>query len=61
MAFQTYYEAVQGYAEHIAALRQRAGDKQRDAYTVALGQMLARDIIERETYDSLMALPRIER
>lgn len=57
----TLITQINNYAARLGALRQRAGDPQRDTYTVALGQLVACGLLERSQYDALMALPRIER
>ena len=45
------------YARQLATLRQRSAPPHRDAYTVALGQLVQYGLLDRETYDELMALP----
>jgi hypothetical protein len=54
-------EQLEAFARSIGAMRQRAGDSQRDTYTVVLGQMVQKDLIEDQLYDELIALPRIRR
>ncbi len=47
------------YVERIAELRRRAGNAQRDAYTVALGQLYNLGLIEYETWREALDRTRI--
>jgi hypothetical protein len=54
----TLPQQVEAFARRIGAMRQRAGDKQRDTYTVVLGQMAQCDLIENRLWRELVNLPR---
>lgn len=50
-------DLVEVYARRIAGLRQRAVPSSAITFSVCLGQLLACELIERDLYDELMALP----
>jgi hypothetical protein len=57
----TIADQIEGYVVRIEGLRARAADAQRDAYTVALGQLVAMDLIDRDRYERAMSIPRVAR
>lgn len=54
-------DQIENYVRTIETLRQGAADPQRDAYTVALGQLVAKGLITEDRYRSALALPRNRR
>lgn len=53
-----YRNDFDAYADRIAALRTRAADPQRDAYTVSLGQLAQLGCISEETWRECIDRPR---
>lgn len=55
MQFPTIEQQIRAYVTRIASMRANARSPLiRDAYTVALGQLLATGLIDRDTYDTAM-------
>lgn len=48
---------IEDYVHRIETLRQQAAKPQRNAYTVALGQLVGTGLIDYERYQQAMALP----
>lgn len=51
---------INNYLATLAVLRSRAADRHRDAYTVAIGQLLALDLITEDQWREAIELPQVK-